>query len=295
MDEMKIDLEAEIAQVREELVSFRDVCLPAFFVRGGLPDRASPSPGPVGLTSQGWARLSDGLLEALPHGGRAGRLELDDYSFLHVITEPSYSVDRGRIAWHCEGFFPIYSSDDHLGYIRSLMGGETNSGNDRDALIAQLPDWFLALAVDDTLLWNALSSTLPMLVDPKPQFVRRLLDPETWRDVVRGRPGLTEEDRAGNLECIDGAWFGHTLNNALLYVLGTVANNRHGLLPEFPDHPNLSGRYTHLMPHYLLGVLLAKVLALRTLAGVDEGRREEGPRLDPGDGHGEAEVREPAP
>jgi hypothetical protein len=270
MTEMRIDLEAEIARVRDELVSFRDECLPAFFGRGGIPDRASPSPGPIGLTKEEWVRLSARLRDSLPVEGRAGRLDLDDYSFLHVITEPSYGVVGGRIAWRCETFFPIFSDDDHLEYIRSLMGGEANSGNDREALIAQLPDLFLGLAVDGTTLWNALSSTLPILVDPKPQFVRRALDPETWRDVVRGRAGLTQEDRAGKLRCIDGAWFGHTLNNALLHVLGAAANNRHGLLLELLDHPNLAGVYTHLMPHYLLGVLLAKVRALRGLTGVEE-------------------------
>jgi hypothetical protein len=31
-------------------------------------------------------------------------------------------------------------------------------------------------------------------------------------------------------------------------------------------HPNLIGGYTHLMPQYLLSVLLAKVLTLRELA-----------------------------
>jgi hypothetical protein len=284
MDEMGIDLEAEIARVRDELVAFRDVCLPAFFGRGGIPDAAHPGPGAVGLTSHDWARAADRLQEALPHGRRAGRLDLDDFSFLHVTPEPSYSVDRGRIAWRCETFFPIYS-DDHLGYIRSLMGGEANSGNDRETLIARLPDWFLGLAVDDTVLWNALSSTLPVLVDPKPQFVRRALDPETWRDVVRGRPGLTQEDRAGKLECIDGSWFGHILNNALLHVLAAAANNRHGLLLELLGHPNLPGRYTRLMPHYLLGILLAKVRALRALAGVNEGQRVERLRLDTGPGH----------
>jgi hypothetical protein len=290
MTEMKIDLEAEIAQIRGELVSFRDVCLPAFFGRGGLLDEAYPGPGPIDLTRADWVRLSDRLLEALSHGGRAGPFDLDDYSFLHLATtEPSYSVDWGRISWRFETFFPIYSVDYHLLYIRSLMGGEANSGNDREALIAFLPDWFLGLAVDDVPLWNALSSALPMLVDPNPHFVRRLLDPETWRDVVRGRAGLTEEDRAGKLACIDGAWFGYTLNNALLHVMGAAANNRHGLLLELLDHPNLSGRYTHLMPHYVLGVLLAKVEALRALAGVDEWVRGEGPRPDPGDGHGEAE------
>jgi hypothetical protein len=43
MDEIGIDLEAEIARVRDELVAFRDVCLPAFFGRGGIPDAATTS------------------------------------------------------------------------------------------------------------------------------------------------------------------------------------------------------------------------------------------------------------
>ena len=288
MDVMEIDLMAEIARVRGELVSFRDVCLPAFFGRGGLPDAANPEPGPIGLTKAEWVRRSDGLLEALPHGGRAGRLDLDDYSFLHVAPEPSYSVDGGRIAWLCETFFPLYS-DEQLDYVRSLMGGGPDLGNDRDTQVVRLPDLFLGLEVDDIVLSNTLSSALPLLVDPNPRFVRRALDPETWRGVVRGRPWLTPEDRAAKLAFIDGIWFRHGLNNALLHVLGAAANNRHGLLLELLDHPNLAGMYTHLMPHYLLGVLLAKVRALRALAGVDEGQRGEGPRLDPGDGHGEAE------
>ena len=29
----------EFSRVRDELVAFRDVCLPAFFGRGGIPDR----------------------------------------------------------------------------------------------------------------------------------------------------------------------------------------------------------------------------------------------------------------
>jgi hypothetical protein len=288
MTEIGIDLEAEIAQVRDELVSFREVCLPAFFVRCGLPDRASPAPGPVGLTKAEWARLSDGLLEALPEGGRAGRLELDDYSFLHVTTEPSYSVDGGRITWRCETFFQIYS-DDHLEYISSHVGGGPYAGDLREALIAKLPEWFLGLAVDGTTLWNALCSALPLLVDPNPDFVRRALDPTTWRSIVLGKPGLTLRDRAKKLSLLDGYYFSHVLNNALLHVLGAAANNRHDLLLELMDHPNLSGMYTHLMPHYILGVILAKVRALRALVGVEEGQPGEGPRLDPGDGHGEAE------
>jgi hypothetical protein len=97
------------------------------------------------------------------------------------------------------------------------------------------------------------------------------------------------------LDCIDGAWFGHTLNNALPHFLGAAANNGHGLLLELLDHPKLSGMHSHLMPHYLLGVLLAKVQALRALPGVEEESQGGGSRPDLGDDQGEAEVGEPAP
>jgi hypothetical protein len=294
MTEIGIDLEAEIAQVRGELVSFRDVCLPAFFGRCGLPDRASPAPGPIGLTKAEWARLSDRLLEALPHGGRAGRLDLDDYSFLHVITEPSYAVDGGRIVWRCETFFPIFS-DDHLENISSHVGGGPYPGDLRKALIARLPEWFLGRAVDGTTLWNALCSALPLLVDPNPDFVRRALDQTTWRSIVLGKPGLTLRDRAKKFSLLDGYYFSHVLNNSLLHVLGAAANNRFDLLLELLDHPNLSGMYLHLMPHYILGVLLAKVRALRSLAGVEEESQGGGSRPDLGDVQGEAEVGEPTP
>jgi hypothetical protein len=39
MTEIGIDLEAEVARVRGELVAFRDVCLPACFGRFGITDR----------------------------------------------------------------------------------------------------------------------------------------------------------------------------------------------------------------------------------------------------------------
>jgi hypothetical protein len=35
---------------------------------------------------------------------------------------------------------------------------------------------------------------------------------------------------------------------------------------DFLDHPNLRGRYTHLMPHYLFAVLVEKVATLRGMA-----------------------------
>jgi hypothetical protein len=73
-----IDLESEVAQVRGELIAFQDLRLPAFFGRGGIPDVASPGPGAVALTSHEWELASDGLLDALPLGGRVGRLDLHE-------------------------------------------------------------------------------------------------------------------------------------------------------------------------------------------------------------------------
>ena len=45
MDKSKIGLEVEVARVRGELLTFREVCLPAFFGRGGISDIDYPGPG----------------------------------------------------------------------------------------------------------------------------------------------------------------------------------------------------------------------------------------------------------
>ena len=58
------------------------------------------------------------------------------------------------------------------------------------------------------------------------------------------------------------------LNNALLHVLGALANNHFMAIRDLLDHPNLIGSYTGLMPHYLFAVLFHKVKTIRNLAGV---------------------------
>jgi hypothetical protein len=75
-----------------------------------------------------------------------------------------------------------------------------------------------------------------------------------------------EDERTDWLEYVEGLWFAHCLNNALLHVLGALANNHFGKIEEFLGHPFLVGRYTHLMPHYLFAVLFGKVVILRQLA-----------------------------
>jgi hypothetical protein len=55
------------------------------------------------------------------------------------------------------------------------------------------------------------------------------------------------------------------LNNALLHVLGVLANNHFEVIADLLDHPNLVGAYTRLMPYYLFAVLFEKVKILRAL------------------------------
>ena len=154
-------------------------------------------------------------------------------------------------------------------YLVKLFGGSEAPPIDPvKQLVAYFPevrDWLLGLPVDETGLWNAICLVLPLLVDADLEFVLRALDTESWRGIVLGSPGLTPAERMRRLGVIDGH-FHRVLNNALLHVLGAMANNRFGDIPALMRHPNLIGGYTHLMPQYLLSVLLAKVLTLRELA-----------------------------
>jgi len=63
---------------------------------------------------------------------------------------------------------------------------------------------------------------------------------------------------------IDG-YFRHVLNNALLHVMGALANIHLGEICHLLDHPDLTGAYTPLMPHYLFAVLLLKVIDLHDM------------------------------
>jgi hypothetical protein len=106
----------------------------------------------------------------------------------------------------------------------------------------------------------------PLLVDADLAFVLRALGMETWRGIVLGSPGLTPAEGVWRLAVLDGVLFQTVLNDALLHVLGAMANNRFGDIAALMRHPNLIGGYMHLMPYYLLSVLLPKVLTLRESA-----------------------------
>ena len=126
----------------------------------------------------------------------------------------------------------------------------------------------LGLPVNDAVLWNALCMVLPSIADQDPVFATFVLDPETWKAIVRPDGRLPHNEKAKRLELIEIGYFRHVLNNALLHVLGALANNHFLAIRELLDHPHLIGSYTGLMPHYVFAVLFNKVKTIRNLAGV---------------------------
>ena len=124
----------------------------------------------------------------------------------------------------------------------------------------------MSLPVDSPELANALCMVLPLISDADPAFAKLALDPETWRNLVLADRDITEGEREKLLQMVNSQWFAHTLNNALLHVLGTLTNNHFTMIEDYLDHRCLRGGYTHLMPHYLFAVLFEKVVILRRLS-----------------------------
>jgi hypothetical protein len=207
------------------------------------------------------------LLPLGPLGANAAKISREDFKeFLFQEATPSFCVRERRIVWQITLFMDLEMC------LCCWRGCSSEPMEGPEALAKFLADvsavrcWLMSLSVDSTELANSLCSVLPLIADADPAFAKLALDPETWRNVVLADRHITEEQRAKRLKCVDGAWFCHTLNNALLHVLGALANNHFTMIEDFLDHPFLCGGYTHLMPHYVFAVLVEKVMILRQVA-----------------------------
>jgi hypothetical protein len=268
MDLGRLDLESEVARVLGELIAFRAACLPALVQLSSVPSIAGSKRGTAVMGRLEWERATGQLVNALPANGRLGRLDPPGFDFLHEKPVPGYIVRDDRIEWRCE--VGVYSMRAET--AESVLAALGNSeGRPADPLaqlhsrLSEVRDYLLSLPVGDSGLYNSLCMVLPLLVDDDLGFVLGALSSETWRGLVLGCPGLTLGERLRRMKTIDGYYFGHVLNNALLHVLGSMANNRFGYIPALMDHPYLIGSYTNLMPHYIFSVMLAKVMTLREL------------------------------
>jgi len=283
-----INLTSEVARVHWELTALRDQLLPALLgpCEAYLEDRAQdparwPSVEQIEKsvrTLRHWQLAVNRLLDALPLtklGAAEPEPDWSEYKeFLwHPASASSHLVREGRIVWRIELFI---TWDDGLEYMLDKSGAASTREAQEpgpecsfDELQRRLPEvkrWFLALPVDGSVLFNALSFVLAPVSDLDPAFAKLALDLETWRSIVRTDQTLDEATRSERLRAIDSGHLPHAINNALLHVLAALANNHFGVIADFLDHPCLSGAYTGLIPHYLFAVLLEKVKTLRSLA-----------------------------
>jgi hypothetical protein len=263
----EINIRTEIARVQGEIVLFRERCLPAFFgdpvhevfdedyaewVREKIVTRAGSLSKWQGTTSQ--------LAELLPLGPLpANSLKIcrDDFKeFLFQEATPSFCFRERRIVWKIRLFVdPSFC----VPYCPTFPSSAFEN-------LPEVRQWLMSLPVDSPELANAFCMALPFIADSDSVFPKLALDPETWRNVVLTDRDITEEERLKRLKWIDGQVFCHWLNNSLVHVLGSLANNQFMLIEDLLDHPNLVGGYTHLMPHYLFAVLFEKVATLRGLS-----------------------------
>lgn len=264
-----------MARVQGELLLLREECLPTFF---GTPihevfqeeyaewvhEKIVTRAGAV----SNWQRATCRLAELLPLGSLAAnssKISREHFrDFLFQPSTPSFCVRDGRIIWEIGLFVERSFCVPYCATFPDLPSALENKN--LPARLSDLRRWLMNLSVDSTDLANVLCMVLPFVADADPAFAKLALDPGTWRNVIRGDRAMTEEQRAKRIKCVDGPWFGHILNNALLHVFGALANNHFSLIGDYLDHPYIYGGYTHLMPHYLFAVLFEKVAILRQVA-----------------------------
>jgi hypothetical protein len=288
MRQGEINLTVEVARVHRELTAFRDQFLPALlgpfeaYVEDRVQDPSRwPSVEQIEKsmhTLRHWQLAISRLLDALPLARLSAADPEPDWSeYKEFLWQPasasSHLVREGRIVWRIELFI---GWDTGLEYMLDPNGAASTREAEEpgpecsfDELQRRLPEverWFLALPVDGSVLFNALSYVLAPVSDLDPAFAKLALDLDTWRSIVRTDPTLDEATRSQRLTAIDSGHLPQAINNALLHVLAALANNHVEVIADLLDHPCLSGAYTGLMPHYLFAVLLEKVKTLRSLA-----------------------------
>jgi hypothetical protein len=210
-----------------------------------------------------WRRATVRLSDALPLGplrADAPTVARQDFNqFLFQEATPAFDFADGRIIWRIGLFVDHACARAYCPLLADLRDDAPVNFDEGRALLPEVRRWLLGLSVTSDRLWNSLCSVLPAIADLDPAFVKFALDPQTWRTLVLADRKVEKEEKEERLKFLDGYWFGHVLNNALLHVLGALASNRFLAIGDYLDHRHLRGSYTHLMPHYLFAVLFEKV------------------------------------
>lgn len=272
MEKNQIDLEAEIAQVLSEIAVFREECLPAMLDESLERPHEEGAARSASDSLSAWQAATCRLADMLRSPGAAIHREI--FGELVNDATTSWRSQSGRIRWRIELFVPF---DGALLYWYPASKEERERLSDciewptehRLEIEAHLLGLYAGRVDGDIrevecALWNALCMVLPWIADVDPAFAKLALDKENWRNLALTNHALTHEQRQERLRLIDG-YFGRVLNNALLHVLGALANNHFFEIRGYLNHPNVRGSYTYHMPYYLFTVLYEKAAGLRLL------------------------------
>ena len=271
--ETELDFRADIAKVQAELIFFRDQCLPAFLNGDSYEFRGDSHAQWVhqkihkvaGRLSD-WQTATNRLSDFLPLGPTTAdspKLSRNDFTdFLIKDASPRMSLQDGKINWQIR---LLMSPEISTLFCKSCPESPVVPERFQTRL-PEVQSWLMSLPLDSPELCNALCYILPFIADVDPRFAKLALDADTWRTLTLNDPNTTANERETRLRMIDGC-FAHILNNALLHVLGALANNHFPLIADYLNHPRLRGGYCHLKPRYLFTVLFEKIAMLRELVG----------------------------
>lgn len=271
MGDEQFDLETEVQHVRGELIAFRDVCLPAFFKPGGIEPvwddhRPLGKPGVANRPLHRWQEAVDRLADALD-GPESPLIRGESEDFLFEKPEPSYAVRDEKIVWRVGVGLYCNREPNAWAFLTHMGLGDDVQGDPIEFLLSRADaarTWLLDLGVDHPNLGDTLCFLLPLLAEGDPDAVKEMLDPETWRTLVLDEAGVTPEARSQRLRLTD-VQLPRYLNNALLHVFGTLANDHFSAILDLLGHPHLLGGYTDLFRYYVFAVLFGKVEILRDL------------------------------
>jgi hypothetical protein len=182
--------------------------------------------------------------------------------FTHSEPSIDYTVEDGRIHWKISCYSEIdWLSAAHM-MFRGRHGWPPQDASHPGFSIEATKRFLLAGSTEDSCYYNEYIWMLAALADSEPDFVKTMLDPEAWRQRIESNPTYSDERRKRELHRltapIPGGYFRMVIHNALLHVIGALANNRFDEIRPYIFHQEFPGRYSDLVPHYLFANLLAK-------------------------------------
>jgi hypothetical protein len=139
--------------------------------------------------------------------------------------------------------------------------------------LPRIRQWILDLPPLRNENLAALSGVVPAVALVDPDLPAVALDRQRMRAALQSGRGTSPERAAGDLRAIDKRFFTSCLCCALALTMQALANNHFGAIGRLLRHPELyaDSFWLGLAPETVTIVLLRKVIALRALAGFDQG------------------------